>query len=193
MNPAWAASASDAVLAAVAIWVCVRFSALTRLPQSQRWLAAIGTALIASAAVLGCLRFAGLEDLRTPHTLLSNQAAIISLPMILVALAWSWVDDRIPHRALTIAAAVLLIILLWIQMRPASGAVSFLLVLATLAKSRHQRLIPVLMLAAMAALAWLAGTQLLGTDGRLILLHAVLAVLLPLTLRAFPRTAGRRA
>src|SRR5690606_27086603 len=63
VTAAWAVSASDAVLAGVAIWVCVRF-AQAPLPVSQRLPAAAGALLIAAAAVVGCLRFAGLDALR---------------------------------------------------------------------------------------------------------------------------------
>ncbi|WP_370307855.1 hypothetical protein [Sinimarinibacterium flocculans] len=184
-------AASDAGLAVVAIWVGVRF-AQTELPRPQRVLAAAGALLIAAAAAVGCLRFAGLDELRELHMALSNQGAIIGLPAMLVAVSWSWLDGRLPGAALTAAVAILLTGLAWAQLRPVAGAVSFLLVLTRLMVSRDRRVVPVLMLATLGGLAWLAAARSLGADGRLVLLHAALAVLLLLTLQALPRASLRR-
>ncbi|MEC9363405.1 MAG: hypothetical protein VYC42_09295 [Pseudomonadota bacterium] len=185
-------AASDAVLAVVAIWVGVRF-ALTDLPRLQRMLAAGGALLIAAAAAVGCLRFAGFDELRELHMALSNQGAIIGLPAMLVAVSWGWLDGRLPDAALTVAAAILLIGLAWAQLRPVAAAVSFLLVLTRLMVSRDRRVVPVLMLATLGGLAWLASTRSLGAAGRLVLLHAALAVLLLLTLQALPPASLRRS
>ena len=176
----------------VAIWVGVRF-AQTDLPRPQRMLAAGGALLIAAAAAVGCLRFAGLDELRELHMALSNHGAIIGLPAMLVAVSWSWLDGRLPGAALTAAVAILLTGLAWAQLRPVAGAVSFLLVLTRLMVSRDRRVVPVLMLATLGGLAWLASTRSLGADGRLVLLHAALAVLLLLTLQALPPASLRRS
>src|SRR3546814_14618038 len=74
VTAAWAASASDAALAAVALWVCARLCRVSLL-QPLRLAAIFGALLIASAALVGCLRFAGSASLLPLPTALSNQAA----------------------------------------------------------------------------------------------------------------------
>jgi hypothetical protein len=187
MSPSWAVSASDAVLAAAALWASAQF---LRAPLAghQRGLAAAGALLIASAAVVGCLRFAGFDGLLALHQTLSNQGAILGLPLILMIIAWRWLDARLPRTALSTAAAVLVVSLALIQLRPVSAAVAFALVLVTLALSHGRRTVPALMLVCMVALAWLATAQQLPDAGRLILLHAVLAALVLIAPAALPRT-----
>jgi hypothetical protein len=183
-------SASDAVLAAVALWVCTRFSRASLL-QPLRLAAIFGTLLIASAALVGCLRFAGSTSLLPLHTSLSNQAAVIGLPLILIAVAGSRLGKYLPQRISAVAAILLLAGIAVIQSRTASAAVSFLLVLATLALSRPHRAVPLLMLLCLGTLAWLAKTDALQNEWRLVLLHVALAVLLPLSLAALRRTGLR--
>jgi len=186
VNPAWAVAASDAALAIVAIWVCARFLRAP-LAAHQRGLAAAGCLLIASAAVVGCVRFAGVDSLLALHKTLSNQGAIVGLPLILVALAWSWLDGRAPNAALTGTAIVLLTGVTVLQMRPVSAVAAVLLVLVTMVTARRHRVVPALMLACMIGLGGLAATQQLVEHVRLILLHIVLALLLALASAATPR------
>ncbi len=192
MTPLWAVAASDAVLASVAVWVSAGFFRSSLKPP-QRWIATVGSLLIAAAAAVGCLRFAGLDHFLIAHTALSNQAAILGLPLILLAVAWSWLDGRLPKGALVAGATALLAGLTLIQLRPASAVVSFLLVIATLAAAGNHRIVPAFMLITMSGLAWLSGTNLLGNDGRLVLLHAALAVLLLLARSALPHSPSRPA
>lgn len=191
MTATWAVSASDAVLAAVAIWVCVQLCRASLL-QPLRWAAIFGALLIASAALVGCLRFAGNTNLLPLHTALSNQAAVIGLPLILVAVAGSRLGGWMPQRISTAAAILLLAGIAVLQSRTASGAASFFLVLATLTLSRHHRAVPLLMLLFVGTLAWLAVTKTLKNEWRLVWLHLVLAVLLPLSLAALRHTEPRR-
>ena len=187
MNAAWAVSASDAVLAAVALWVCIRFGMTSLLPP-LRLAAIFGALLIASAALVGCLRFAGSASLLPLHTALSNQAAVIGLPLILSAVAGTRLSRCSTQRNAAAAVILLLAGIVAIQSRTASAAASFLLVLATLALSRHHRAVPLLMLLCLGTLAWLAKTDVLQNEWRLVLLHLALTALLPLTLAAPQRT-----
>jgi len=190
VTAAWAVSASDAVLAAVALWTCARLRR-TSLLQPLRLAAIFGALLIAAAALVGCLRFAGSASLLPLHTALSHQAAVIGLPLILVAVAASRLGSRLSQRSSAAAAVLLLAGIAAIQSRTASAAASFLLVLAALALSRHHRTVPLLMLLCLGTLAWLAVTDVLQNEWRLVLLHVALAVLLPLSLAALRRTGPR--
>lgn len=187
MTATWAVSASDAALAAVALWVCVRLCRASLL-QPLRLAAIFGALLIASAALVGCLRFAGSASLLPLHTALSNQAAVIGLPLILVAVAGSRLGRWVPQRTSTAVAILLLAGIAVIQSRTASAAASFFLVLATLALSHRHRAVPLMMLLCLGTLAWLAVTDALQNEWRLVLLHAALAVLLPLSLAALRHT-----
>lgn len=191
MTATWAVSASDAALAAVALWFCA-LSSRTSLVQPLRLAAIFGSLLIASAALVGCLRFAGSASLSALHTALSNQAAVIGLPMILVAVAGSRLGRDLPQRGSAAAAILLLAGIAAIQSRTASAAASFLLVLAIIALSRHHRAMPLLVLLCLGTLAWLAVTDALQNEWRLVLLHGVLAVLLPLSLTVLLGAGSRR-
>lgn len=192
MTAAWAVSASDAALAAVALWVCARLCRMS-LMHPLRLPAIFGALLIASAALVGCLRFAGSASLLPLHTALSNQAAVIGLPLILVAATGARLG-RDSAQGTTAAALILLLAgIAAMQSRTVSAAASFLLVLATISLSRHHRTVPLLMLLCLGALAVLAKTQALQNEWRLVLLHLVLAVLLPLALVTLQRAGLREA
>ncbi len=183
----WAVSVSDAMLAAVALWICARLRRASLLPP-LRLAALSGALLIASAALVGCLRFAGSASLLPLHTALSNQAAVIGLPLILVAVAGARLESCLSQRTSAAAALLLLGGIAVLQSRTASAAASVLLMLAILASSRHHRAVPLLMLLCLGTLAWLARTGALHNEWRLVLLHAALAVLLPLSLAALRQT-----
>ena len=151
-------AASDALLAAVSLWLAWRVLAV-------RPGFALGSGLIGFAALLGTLEYLGFATARGPHAFTSIVAACAGLPLLAISLQW---PQGITVTRMTAAArfavfaggfGILLVGILqaalWAQLVPAASAL--LILFAALRSGRPLALAGALVLAAsfvMSVLGW---------------------------------------
>lgn len=161
--------------------------------RSVRWAARAGIALIGLAAAVGAARFGGLESLANVHGLLSDQSAIVAVPLLAMVLFIQHHEPPSPqhgHRRATVLCvfAALLMADVLLQQRSVAALLS-IATLATLIGSRpRQSACPILLLAGLLLAGGVRAWTALPLDARLIGLHVVLAIWLLVYVRCLPCT-----
>lgn len=191
---AWGLALSDAVLAAVGLWVAVMLP--TGASPLIRVVTRTAILMICAAALIGALRYAGMDAVSPLHTWLSDQSAIIGLPLLLFTLLWQ--DHASPSKTpislwLVLASGAFVIFAAAWQQRPVSAGLCLLMLsLAAMRGHAIQNYGPLLMLALLIALAALRAWPVLPLPVRLMALHIGLAGLLLLFLQSTksPRPVG---
>lgn len=186
---------SDLLLALAGLWAIWHLRSAQ--PPSARLFARLGVVLLTAAAALGAVRYTGHVQLADLHRQASNLGAVLGLPLMMLALAYSRLETRAsgpawPRRSLT---AVLVIMVCAVgllgERLPAAVASLGLLGVAIAAQPRLFTGPAGLIIGMLGLGAW-RGYAAVDITLRLTLLHLGLALLLLLWLREMGRMPAAR-
>ncbi|MFA5941582.1 MAG: hypothetical protein WC809_19710 [Sinimarinibacterium sp.] len=186
-------SASDAVLALASVYALMRLRRL-HVPGCIRWAAQVGIALIGLAAAVGALRFGGLQSLGEVHQLLSDQSAIVAIPMLAIAVFARHNGSSSPLRGFwRVSVLYVLFGLFLVDILLQQRALAALLSVATLAMvigcQPRQSKWPTLLVAGLLAAGGVRSWNALPLEPRLIGLHLILAIWLAIYIHALEGAA----